>query len=83
LQYNANCYGYKMNPVFQVRPLPFFTTGGVNGVCDFSIPSTAHSGSIQVSLADGSTRTVAQSIDAVAWTAVISPNGGEVVPSSW
>jgi hypothetical protein len=40
-------------------------------------------GGIQVALADGSARTVAQGISYTAWFFAFTPSGGEVLPGDW
>jgi prepilin-type N-terminal cleavage/methylation domain-containing protein len=62
---------------FQVRPTPF------EGSCDPTRASTAHSGGIQVGLADGSVRTLAPSMSGATWWAAVTPSGGEVLGSDW
>jgi prepilin-type N-terminal cleavage/methylation domain-containing protein len=69
--------GYTVTPPFLVQPSPY------NGNCDFRWPSTPHSGVIQVGLGDGSVRTVSQGISPLTWWSAITPNGGEVLGSSW
>jgi prepilin-type N-terminal cleavage/methylation domain-containing protein len=79
-KYNPQCYGPNAGALPQVRPNPFMGTGGV---CDFSRAATAHTGSIQVGLGDGSVRGVAQSISPTTWWYAFTPSGGEVMPSDW
>ncbi len=69
--------GYALSPPFLIQPTPY------NGNCDFRWPSSPHPGVIQVCLADGSTRTVSQGINPLTWWSAITPNGGEVLGSSW
>jgi prepilin-type N-terminal cleavage/methylation domain-containing protein len=40
-------------------------------------------GGCLVAMCDGSVRSVRSTVDAIAWTAALTPNGGEVLPSSW
>jgi prepilin-type N-terminal cleavage/methylation domain-containing protein len=77
VKYNPNCYGLTPGALFQIQPTPFI------GQCDWTRASTAHSGGIQVVLADGSVRSVAQGISYTTWWYVFTPAGGEVVPSDW
>jgi prepilin-type N-terminal cleavage/methylation domain-containing protein len=79
-KYNSQCYGPNAGALPQVRPSPFMGTGGV---CDFTRAATAHTGSIQVGMGDGSVRGVAQSISATTWWYAFTPSGGETLPSNW
>jgi prepilin-type N-terminal cleavage/methylation domain-containing protein len=76
--------GYFGNPVppgpgskFQVRPTPFL------GNCDPRRAATAHSGGMQVCLADGSVRTLAASMSGQTWWAAVTPRGCEVLGPDW
>ncbi|MGE5194633.1 MAG: DUF1559 domain-containing protein, partial [Deltaproteobacteria bacterium] len=62
---------------FQVQPSPFL------GNCDPTRASSAHSGGIQVGLADGSVRTLNASMSGTTWWAAVTPAGGEVPGSDW
>jgi len=62
---------------FQVQPAPFL------GNCDPTRASTPHAGGIQVGLADGSVRTLAQGMSGDTWWAAVTPRGGEVLGSDW
>jgi prepilin-type N-terminal cleavage/methylation domain-containing protein len=53
------------------------------GVCDRGLASSPHSGLIQVTLGDASTRTVRGSIDAATWWAACTRNGGETLGGNW
>ena len=74
---NPDCYGLTPGALFQVQPAPY----RVN--CDWTRASTGHSGGIQTGLADGSVRTVAQSISYTTWWFAMTPDGGETMPSDW
>jgi prepilin-type N-terminal cleavage/methylation domain-containing protein len=76
-RYNPDCCGLSSGSLFQVQPTPFI------GSCDWTRASTGHSGGIQVALADGSARTVAQGISYTAWFFAFTPAGGEVMPGDW
>jgi hypothetical protein len=69
--------GDPLGPVslFQVRPTP--------GKCDSSRASTAHTGGMQVTLADGSVRTLSSGMSGTTWWAAVTPAGGEVLGSDW
>jgi prepilin-type N-terminal cleavage/methylation domain-containing protein len=60
---------------FQVQPR--------EGNCDPTRAATAHTGGIQVGLADGSVRTLAPTMSGVTWWAAVTPAGGEVLGSDW
>jgi prepilin-type N-terminal cleavage/methylation domain-containing protein len=61
--------------LFQVRPTP--------GNCDASRASTPHVGGMQVVLADGSVRVLAQRITGTTWWAACTPAGNEVLGADW
>jgi prepilin-type processing-associated H-X9-DG protein len=69
--------GNPIGPVslFQVQPTP--------GNCDPSRAATAHTGGMQVVLADGSVRTLSPSMSGTTWWAAVTPAGGEVLGSDW
>jgi prepilin-type N-terminal cleavage/methylation domain-containing protein/prepilin-type processing-associated H-X9-DG protein len=62
--------------IFQVQP-------DLNTVCDRRFASSPHTAGMNVALADGSVRFLAQSISGVTWWAALTPAGGEVLPSDW
>jgi prepilin-type N-terminal cleavage/methylation domain-containing protein/prepilin-type processing-associated H-X9-DG protein len=49
-------------------------------MCDSSRASTAHSGGMQVAMADGSVRALAPTTRPAVWWALCTPAGGETVP---
>ncbi len=61
--------------IFQPRP--------PEGNCDPTRAATAHTGGIQVGLADGSVRTLAPSMSGTTWWAAVTPSGGEVLGPDW
>jgi len=61
-------------PTFQVQPKP--------GACDYRVASTAHA-AIQVAMADGSVHGASPTISKAVWYALLTPNGGEVLPGDW
>ena len=67
-------YGIAPNTI-QVRPL--------SNPCDPTLPSTRHIGGMNVTLADGSVRSVSATISFATWTALTTPAGGEVFGSDW
>jgi prepilin-type processing-associated H-X9-DG protein len=62
---------------FLVKPTPFL------GNCDPFLASTAHTGGMNVGMADGSVRIVSASISGETWWAACTPNGGEVLGNDW
>jgi len=62
---------------FQVQPTPFL------GNCDPTRAATAHSGGIQVGLADGSARNLAPTLSGATWAAAVTPRGEEVLGEDW
>jgi hypothetical protein len=70
---NANPLGPES--LFQVRPTP--------GNCDPSRASTAHSGGMQVVLADASVRTLSSGMSGTTWWAACTPAGGETLSADW
>jgi prepilin-type N-terminal cleavage/methylation domain-containing protein/prepilin-type processing-associated H-X9-DG protein len=77
IRYNPNNFGPNQGALFQLQPLPFI------GQCDWTRAATGHSGGIQVCMADGSVRSVAQGISYLTWWYVFTPAGGEVLPGDW
>jgi hypothetical protein len=66
--------------LFLMRPNPFTGTGAS---CDWTRASSAHTGGIQVGLADGSVRTVAQGTSITTWWAAFTPSAGDLQGSDW
>ncbi len=60
---------------FQYQPDP--------GDCDPTRASTAHTGGMQVCLADGNVRSLAPSISPDTWWALCTPNGGDNPGNDW
>jgi prepilin-type N-terminal cleavage/methylation domain-containing protein/prepilin-type processing-associated H-X9-DG protein len=68
---------YNVPPnTIQVRPRSILA-------CDPTLPSTQHRGGMNVTMADGSVRSVAATISFATWTALTTPAGGEVLGSDW
>jgi prepilin-type N-terminal cleavage/methylation domain-containing protein len=67
------------NYSFQVRPYPFDNAS----TCEYRLPSTGHTGGIQVTMGDGSARLVSQGVTPGTWYAACTPSGGEVLGSDW
>ncbi|MGL6075891.1 MAG: DUF1559 domain-containing protein [Fimbriiglobus sp.] len=68
--------GYLAAPMFQVQP-------NWRSGCDPSVTQTAHSGGMNVVLADGSVRSISGSISLLTWQAVCHPSDGQVLGSDW
>ena len=73
----ATSNGDNLGPgsIFQVRPRP--------GQCDASRCSTAHTGGMEVVLADASVRTLAGGMSGTTWWAAVTPASGEVLGPDW
>ena len=67
------------NNTFQVRPVPFNNTS----VCLFYLPSSGHTGGMNVALGDGSVRFVAQGISSATFWAASTPAAGDLLGSDW
>jgi prepilin-type N-terminal cleavage/methylation domain-containing protein len=60
---------------FQVQPLPT--------ACDVTVTQTAHTGAMQVSLGDGSVRSVSGSISTTTWVNVNTPSSNVAPGADW
>jgi prepilin-type N-terminal cleavage/methylation domain-containing protein/prepilin-type processing-associated H-X9-DG protein len=60
---------------FQTRPDP--------KNCDPTLTATAHTGGMNVALADGSVRVVSPAVSGATWWAAVTPGGGEVLGPDW
>jgi len=67
--------GAPVAPVFQQAP----TVAN----CTITTASTAHTGGMQISLGDGSVRSVTSSISPSTWINACTPNDGNVLGSDW
>jgi prepilin-type N-terminal cleavage/methylation domain-containing protein/prepilin-type processing-associated H-X9-DG protein len=67
--------GYTQTPPFLMSPKP--------GACNFRLPSTFHTGGINIGMCDGSVRNVAQGISPYTWWAAITPSAGDLLGSDW
>ena len=72
------CLG-KVGPAskFQVAPYPYETN------CDYALAQTPHTEGMQVSLADGSVRSIAPKISPNTWWMAVTPNAGDLLASDW
>ncbi|HTU89690.1 MAG TPA: DUF1559 domain-containing protein [Gemmataceae bacterium] len=78
--YGTSSLGAGMPPailLWQQQPNPWQT------VCNPNIPSTGHTGGMNVALADGSVRTVTQGISLLTWSIACNPQDGMPMPSDW
>ena len=66
-----------------IGPASLFQVQPTQGSCDPSRASSAHTGGMNVALADGSVRFLAQSLSGTTWWAAVTPAGGEVLGSDW
>jgi hypothetical protein len=66
-----------------IGPVSLFQVQPIANNCDPSRASTAHTGGMQVTLADGSVRSLSGSISGMTWWAAVTPTGGEVLGSDW
>jgi prepilin-type N-terminal cleavage/methylation domain-containing protein/prepilin-type processing-associated H-X9-DG protein len=64
---------------FQVKPNPYNSTVA----CLFYLPSTAHTGGMNVALGDGSVRNVTQGISPTSFFAASTPANGDPLGSDW
>jgi prepilin-type N-terminal cleavage/methylation domain-containing protein/prepilin-type processing-associated H-X9-DG protein len=66
-----------------IGPQSIFQVGPVQGGCDPSRASSAHTGGMNVALADGSVRFLTEGLSGTTWWAAVTPAGGEVLGSDW
>src|SRR5262249_46753953 len=66
-----------------VGPLCMFQIGVPSGQTNCFLPSSPHTGGINVALGDGSVRFVTQGISATTWAYAMTPSGGEVLGPDW
>jgi len=62
---------------------PRVSTTGAAAACDASRPSTGHSGTSVVGMADGSARLVSGDISATTWFSAITPDDGVALGPDW
>jgi prepilin-type processing-associated H-X9-DG protein len=65
------------NSKFKLQPNPYL------GNCDPLFASTGHSGGMNVTLADGSVRSLSAGISGVTWWEAVTPSDGHVLGSDW
>jgi prepilin-type N-terminal cleavage/methylation domain-containing protein/prepilin-type processing-associated H-X9-DG protein len=76
LSWSANAIGPLSH--FQVKPAPFTTNN-----CNWQVTQTAHTGGMNVALADGSIRNLNQGLSGATWWAACTPSGGDMLGSDW
>jgi prepilin-type N-terminal cleavage/methylation domain-containing protein/prepilin-type processing-associated H-X9-DG protein len=67
--------GYTIAPPFLLQPKA--------NACDFRVPSTAHTGGINVGMCDGSVHNVSQGVSPFTWWAAMTPSAGDLLGSDW
>lgn len=75
-------YGYSYTPKFGVAGKIFQVRPNISQ-CDGTVPQGLASGTLLVSLSDGSVRGLSSGMSVNTWTASITPNGGEVLGSDF
>jgi prepilin-type N-terminal cleavage/methylation domain-containing protein/prepilin-type processing-associated H-X9-DG protein len=65
---------------FVVQPAPNPAT---TSSCNFNIPTSPHTGGINVGLMDGSVRFVSNGMSPITWASALTPSGGEVLANDW
>ncbi len=81
----GDCYGTSsfgpgqppMIPLWQQQPNPW------QSVCNPLLPSTGHTGGMNVGMADGSVRLVSQGLSVFTWSLACNPQDGLPMPSDW
>jgi prepilin-type N-terminal cleavage/methylation domain-containing protein/prepilin-type processing-associated H-X9-DG protein len=79
-----------VNSDFGPNQVPFLSqplkTGGINlagRACDPLLPSTGHSGVINVCMGDGSVQTIVVEVSSATWSAACDPNTNAALGSDW
>jgi prepilin-type N-terminal cleavage/methylation domain-containing protein len=80
-------YSYSYTPkfslvagkTFQVRPAP----NKYPYECDGALPQSLSSGSIQTLMGDGSVKGIGQGVSAITWTALVTPDKGDIAGNDW
>jgi prepilin-type N-terminal cleavage/methylation domain-containing protein len=70
------------NSKFQVMPRKPEITGSGGGQCDRRLASTPHV-VMQVGMADGSVKVIAQTVSTTTWAAALTPNKGDLLGNDW
>jgi prepilin-type N-terminal cleavage/methylation domain-containing protein/prepilin-type processing-associated H-X9-DG protein len=66
-----------------IGPQSLFQAQPAQGSCDPTRASSAHTGGMNVALADGSVRFLSAGLSGTTWWAAVTPAGGEVLGSDW
>jgi prepilin-type processing-associated H-X9-DG protein len=79
------CYfaAYVRGPAYTFQVQPTWQNTDPNATCDYRVPSSPHSGGINVCMADGSITFVAQSVSGATWWAACTPANGDILGSDW
>jgi prepilin-type N-terminal cleavage/methylation domain-containing protein len=64
---------------FQYKPNPFLAGGN----CDPRMPSTSHTGGMQIAMCDASVRSVIPSISQPTWWAAVTPANNDLLGNDW
>jgi prepilin-type N-terminal cleavage/methylation domain-containing protein len=78
----TNAGGYATPQFVGITSIPQTSVGDYLNKCDFLRASTAHP-TMNITMGDGSVRTVSSSISGLTWWAICTPNGGEVIGSDF
>jgi prepilin-type N-terminal cleavage/methylation domain-containing protein/prepilin-type processing-associated H-X9-DG protein len=79
------CYfaAYLQGPNYSFQVQPTWQNTNLSATCDYRLPSSPHTGGINVGMADGSVRFVSDGVSTATWWAACTPNGGEILGSDW
>jgi prepilin-type N-terminal cleavage/methylation domain-containing protein len=64
-------------------PVPLFQVQPPAGQCAFAVPNTGHYAGLQVAMADGSVRNVAQGVSQTTWQAAVTPANNDILGNDW
>jgi prepilin-type N-terminal cleavage/methylation domain-containing protein len=81
------CFGWQYAnsgyyPQYVSGSIPF-QTAPATSACNWYVTQSAHTGTMQVGLGDGSVRGVTSSISTTTWTNACIPNDGNILGSDW
>ncbi len=71
------------SPIIGLGYPSYFQIQPTQATCNFQVPSSGHTGVINVTLADGSVRSVGQGVSTTAWWLALVPNDGYPMPQDW
>jgi hypothetical protein len=81
--YWADLSGDPLTPMFAYYSMGIFQVKPIVATCDYTVAQTPHTGGIQISLGDGSSRNLNASVSLATWQAALTPAGGEPLGSDW